>query len=233
MRTSVCAVRDAADVAAVVDGGADAVGVLVMTRHRAEDAVDLSTGAALLGEVPPYVGRYAVTHATELVDLLRIVDELPIDTLQLHDDVALDVVEALRSQLPDLRLIKALHVTGDRVAEPSVWDGVVDALIVDSVNPAENRIGGTGLVHDWSLSAAVVAEAQIPVVLAGGLGPHNVSRAVDVVKPWAVNVNSGVEVDGHKATELVRRFVEQASSHQDDDREFRPTVSATRSRSAS
>ncbi|MCM3886034.1 phosphoribosylanthranilate isomerase [Frankia sp. R82] len=212
IRTSICANQTHQDVIACVEGGADAIGVLVQVRHRAEDAVDLATAAELLRRVPPYVGRYAVTHATavdEILDLAR----LPIDTIQLHGDVDPATIPVLRATTPHIRLLKAIHVVDDRdtpTSEP--WSSLVDGLVLDSVNYTENRIGGTGLTHDWSVSAGIVKESLIPVILAGGLRPENVGEAVRTVRPWGVNVNSGVERNGAKILDLVEGFVRSANA---------------------
>jgi phosphoribosylanthranilate isomerase len=109
-------------VQAIVEGGADAAGVLVVTRHRAEDAVSLEAARRLLGAVPPPVSRYAVTHAIDYEDLSRIVEDSPIDTLQLHDHVERAVVEKLRSDHPEMRFVKALHVTDSGVGSYQEWE---------------------------------------------------------------------------------------------------------------
>lgn len=211
VRVSVCALRSAADGLAAVDGGADAVGVLVGTTHRAEDAVPVDEARRLLVHVPPGVGRYAVTHLDEVADLVGLARALPVDTLQLHDLVAPVVLAAVRRVVPAVRLVKALHVTD----EPPDWRpfaAVADAILLDTVDPAAGRIGGTGKVHDWGLSAQVARDCPLPVILAGGLTPENVAEAVRVVRPWAVNVNSGVEVDGAKDRRRVAAFVRAATS---------------------
>ncbi|CAO5186959.1 N-(5'-phosphoribosyl)anthranilate isomerase [Frankia sp. AiPs1] len=209
LRTSVCANQSDADVIACVEGGADAIGVLVQIRHRAEDAVDLPSAAGLLARVPPYVGRYAVTHSTSVEEILTLA-RLPIDTIQLHGDVDPAAIPALRAAAPHLRLLKAIHVADDRAPSVDPWVFLVDGLVIDSIHRAEDRIGGTGRTHDWSVSAAIVASSPIPVILAGGLHPENVGDAVRTVRPWAVNVNSGVERHGVKSSELVEQFVGRA-----------------------
>lgn len=202
-----CAVRDLEDVAACVDGGADAVGVLVGVRHRADDAVDVDAAVRLLEAVPPYVGRYGVTHLSEPEDLVGLVARLPVDSLQLHDDVTPDTLRLLRRRFPYLQLVKALPVT-DEVPSWGRFADWVSAFVLDSVDPDHDRIGGTGLIHDWTISAAVADISPRPVILAGGLRADNVAEAIDIVRPWAVNVNSGVETDGCKDPVKVRAFVE-------------------------
>lgn len=212
IRVSVCANTGADDVMACIAGGADAVGVLVGVRHVAEDAISLGDAVDVLRRVPPYIGRYAVTHLVDLQELVELVDLLPIDALQLHDDVDPAVLRAVRDARPGVRILKAVHVRSDGPAEWVPYAGVVDALILDSIDPGADRIGGTGKVHDWSASAQVVGSSHLPVVLAGGLTPDNVAEAVRTVRPWAVNVNSGVEVQARKDADKVRSFVEAANS---------------------
>lgn len=212
IRVSVCANTGPADVEACVAGGADAIGVLVGVRHVAEDAISLDAAGEILRRVPPYLGRYAVTHQSAPDELLRVVDALPIDTLQVHDLVDPAILATLRQQRPGLRLLKAVHVRPDEEPGWKPYVHVVDAIVLDSVDPSSDRIGGTGMVHDWATSAEVVRRCPIPVVLAGGLTPANVPEAVVTVAPWAVNVNSGVEREGRKDVGLVRALVEAANS---------------------
>jgi phosphoribosylanthranilate isomerase len=84
----------------------------------------------------------------------------------------------------------------------------VDALLLDSVDRATDRVGGTGLIHDWSVSARIAAATHVPVILAGGLNPGNVCEAIKQVNPWAVDVNSGVETkNGRKSADLLSRLI--------------------------
>jgi phosphoribosylanthranilate isomerase len=214
IRTSICANQTDEDVDASVLGGADAVGVLVQVQHRAEDAVDLAAARRLLARVPPYVGRYAVTHATELPEL-RELATLPVDTIQLHGNIPIPIVRTFRKSAPNIRILKAIHVADTDHIEQTLtteWEFLVDGFVVDSINPLEDRIGGTGITHDWSISARIVHESTVPVILAGGLRPANVDDAVRTVRPWGVNVNSGVERSNAKDRQLVQDFVRQANA---------------------
>lgn len=211
VRVSICAAKDDADVRAVVRGGADAVGVLVQTRHVAEDAVDLSVGAKILDTVPPYVGRYAVTHAVALADLLECIDTLPIDTLQLHDTVDPHIVARVRNLRPHIRLLKAVHVA-DQTPDCGPWPGLCDGLVFDSIDLAADRIGGTGRVHDWRCTAKAASQLSVPFVIAGGLHAENVADAVTSTRPWAINANSGVESNGAKDEMKIFALVNAANT---------------------
>jgi phosphoribosylanthranilate isomerase len=180
--------------------------VLCGVTHRAEDAIEPSVASTILSIVPPYVGRYVVTHLTDQGDIIDLVNALPVDTLQLHADLSPDVVINLKRRKPELRFIKSIHIESGALDWRS-WERYVDAILIDSIDRISDRIGGTGMTHDWSISAEVVQQCPIPVILAGGLSPANVAQAIATVKPWAVNVNSGVENNGAKDPSLVAAFV--------------------------
>ena len=87
----------------------------------------------------------------------------------------------------------------------------MDGIILDS--RTTDRLGGTGLTHDWSISRRIVEELPLPVILAGGLTPDNLEAAINAVHPYAVDVNSGVETDQKKDPEKVRKFIEIAHQY--------------------
>jgi phosphoribosylanthranilate isomerase len=114
-----------------------------------------------------------------------------------------------------VKLIKAIQVVDENaLQEARRWEPFVDALLLDS--KGEGGLGGTGRTHDWDLSARVVAELGIPVILAGGLSPGNVANAIRTVRPFGVDANSGVTgrppgKDPQKVEQFVRQ-VRQATS---------------------
>ena len=145
-----------------------------------------------------------------LVDLCRF---LNVGTVQLHSAVAPDVLARLRALAP-LVLIKS-YVVGRESAGPAdfirAYSGVCDAFITDTYDPATGASGATGRTHDWAVSAELVRLSPLPVILAGGLNPGNVRRAVTETRPAVVDAHTGVEApDGSKDPDLVRAFVREA-----------------------
>jgi phosphoribosylanthranilate isomerase len=121
------------------------------------------------------------------------------NTVQLVDALPSGAYAELRAALPGVRLVQVVHVLDDaslREAEDAAAH--VDALLLDSGNPrlAVKELGGTGRVHDWALSRAIVERSAVPVFLAGGLRAENVAEAVRRVGPFGVDVCSGVRTDG-------------------------------------
>jgi phosphoribosylanthranilate isomerase len=116
----------------------------------------------------------------------------------------------LRAALPRIRLVQVVHVTG----EPSYDEAMaaahdVDALLLDSGNPSlrVKELGGTGRVHDWSISRRICSDAGVPVFLAGGLRPENVAEALAQTGASGVDICSGVRTEGRLDREKLERFI--------------------------
>lgn len=134
------------------------------------------------------------------------------------DDIDLNEISAIRQNIPSVRIIKAIHVVvngSESLQKLHTYDDMVDALILDSVNLKEDRIGGTGMTHDWILSKKMVDNSHLPVILAGGLTQDNVQYAIRSVGPYALDVNSGVKISRtsrRKDPVKVREFIYQAKN---------------------
>ncbi len=106
---------------------------------------------------------------------------------------------ALKSSLPGISIVQVIHVTGpESVEEALTVAPFVDAILLDSGNQslAVKELGGTGRVHDWTLSRQIREQLQIPMFLAGGLTSNNVRRAIDEVGAFGLDLCSGVRTDG-------------------------------------
>lgn len=209
-RVKVCGNRSRNDLDISLRMGADAVGLIVGARHYTEDAITPELAAELLRSVPIFVTLVLVTHLITAVEVLDLHRQVPTPTIQLHDDIPADEIIELRKHLPHVTLIKAIGV----VDESAIYaahqiEPLVDALLLDS--RTNDRIGGTGRVHDWGISRRIVADASVPVILAGGLTPENVGDAIEAVRPYGVDANSGLEFpNGDKDPARVRDFVTRA-----------------------
>jgi phosphoribosylanthranilate isomerase len=213
MRVKICGITTPADAALVVRLGADAVGVLVGLIHPSEDELDPQRAAAVVAGLPPFVAGTLVTHRTQLDEVRRLCGLVRPHVVQLHGGMPVDAIAALRRECPALRIIGCVHVDGERTVEDARRAAPhVDAVILDT--KTATRIGGTGVTHDWSISRRVRdALPATPIILAGGLTPDNVARAIGEVRPYAVDVNSGVSARrGVKSPELVERFIRAAKT---------------------
>ncbi|MBO4249229.1 phosphoribosylanthranilate isomerase [Halomicrobium sp. IBSBa] len=204
-RVKVCGITRREDREAVVAAGADAIGVINGVSVDTPREVDDETAATLVAGVPPLVTSVLVTMPEAVQSVARRVETVQPDVVQVHDGLTPTQLGALGRRV-DAQLVAV--VDADH-AEIEAYADAADALLVDSVD-AEGG-GGTGETHDWDRTREIVDTLDAPVVLAGGLTPENVAEAVGTVRPFGVDVASGVEAEGGvKDHDAVRAFVQQA-----------------------
>ena len=135
-----------------------------------------------------------------------------VQVIQLVDEVEdVNVYDKVRNKIPHVRLVQVIHVADiSSIDEALKAAPHVDALLLDSGNPKLliKELGGTGRVHDWSISSEIVMKTNKPVFLAGGLNPKNVGAAITAVQPFGVDVCSGLRVDGKLNEDLLIQFVD-------------------------
>jgi phosphoribosylanthranilate isomerase len=208
VRVKICCIRDGDEARLAVEAGASALG-LVSRMPSGPGVIDEETIAAVAEATPPGVATFLLTS---LCDAPRIADQVRrtrVSTVQLCDRPEPGTAPALRRALPTLKVVQVVHVTGEAsVAEAQAAGDGVDAVLLDSGNPdgRVKELGGTGRRHDWTLSARIVAAARRPVFLAGGLTPDNVAEAVRSVRPWGLDVCSGVRTEGRLDAAKLDRF---------------------------
>jgi phosphoribosylanthranilate isomerase len=209
VRAKVCGLTREEDLAVAVAAGADAVGFIVGVPSSPRN-LTLERAEMLLSQVPVFVDSVVVTAPKSIEWLLEVCGRLMPSAIQIHGKEQLDSSE-IRKKIRDARLIKTVYVTEDAMNEEVIEDlKTFDAVLLDSFS--KGQYGGTGKVHDWTLSRRIKeAVAPVPVILAGGLKPENIKEAVLAVEPYAVDVASGVEASpGIKDHGKVRAFVENA-----------------------
>lgn len=221
VRVKLCGMMSETDAAMAEEAGADAVGFVTEYPVPVPWNLGREEAARLVQTVSPFVKTVAVVGGAvdEILDIARKV--LP-DVLQLHGDESLDEIRAVIGGLADtgIRVIKALRIdvdTGlarfeeaDPVRAAQVLEGSgIAALLVDS--KTSSMPAGTGVALDRDVAEDVSRAVKIPLILAGGLTAGNVADAVSQIRPYAVDVISGVEKKpGVKDGEKMRAFVAAA-----------------------
>ena len=186
---------------------------LRLSIHR-EDLTDGEAAAIIKSLAPPVFG-VLITYLSEATEIAAFCHALGAPVVQLHGDINRDELKRLKTLDPDLTVIKSL-VIGMRDAEAlesmaNELSPYVDAFITDTFDPNTGASGATGKTHDWSVSRRLVELADRPVILAGGLTPENVKRAILEVRPAGVDAHTGVEdSNGRKSREKVRKFLSEA-----------------------
>jgi phosphoribosylanthranilate isomerase len=208
-RIKICCIQSASEARLAIAEGADALG-LVGAMPSGPGPIEDAEIAAIAAVVPPPVATFLLTSATEPEAIIAHARRCRTNTVQLVDRVALAAYAQLRAALPGIRLVQVIHVGGeDAVGEAREIAPLADALLLDSGRPNEaiRVLGGTGRTHDWTISRQIVAAASCPVFLAGGLRPDNVGAAVRTVRPFGVDVCTGVRTDYRLDPARLQAFV--------------------------
>lgn len=200
-RLKVCCIASPGEARLAIAHDADALG-LVSAMPSGPGVVEEATIADVVASVPPPVATFLLTSRVDADGIAEQIARTGASVVQLVDAVAPAELDALRARLPALRLVQVIHVLDEgSVDEAAGALPHVHALLLDSGNPrlAVKELGGTGRVHDWALSRRIrdaAAARGVPVFLAGGLRAENVAEAVRAVRPFGVDVCSGVRTDG-------------------------------------
>jgi len=217
MYVKICGIRRQEDALIAAELGADAIGLLVGQKHNSPDFVSATVASEIARALPPSVEAVLVTHVEDVDELERLLQESEITTIQLHSEIDPNSVERLRHRLPHLKIFKSVSViSADSVGYPEAFKKLVDGFVLDSINLATNQVGGTGKTHDWSVSRQIVMRyPKVPIILAGGLNSENVRFAIEYVRPFGVDVNSGTKAaDGFKDPRKMEAFIVQAKHEQ-------------------
>ncbi|MGZ6193424.1 MAG: phosphoribosylanthranilate isomerase [Syntrophales bacterium] len=210
----IAGVADRAEAMMLVEAGVHQIGFpFGLTVHKedmpAEDA------ARIIRLLKPPVSAVLITYLNEAEEILALCKKIGAHKVQLHGGISLTEIAKLKSLAPDLNVIKSLIVKDNNLTElessVAAFSPHCDAFITDTYDPATGAYGATGKTHDWETSRRLVDISPKPVMLAGGLNPENVCKAMAHVRPAGVDAHTGVEgPDGRKDAALVRAFVREA-----------------------
>ncbi len=198
----------------LAESGAHRLGFpLGLDVHRQELAEE--DAALLIRRLGLGPRAWLITYLDEPRAIAALCGRLGCAGVQLHGPMEEARVAALRRLRPGLQVVKSLVVRDDNLAELEARAAAlapqVDGFITDTFDPASGASGATGKTHDWAVSRRLVERSPRPVMLAGGLTPENVGRAIKAARPAGVDVHTGVEdAGGRKDPAKVRAFVAHA-----------------------
>lgn len=197
-RVKICCIQNLEEAGLAIRLGADALG-LVSAMPSGPGPIADEAIAEIAQRTPPAVSTFLLTSRTGPEDVVRHVLSCRTSVVQLVDRVPEATYQGLRRSCPNVRIVQVVHVEGeDAMEEARRVSAHVDGVLLDSGRPGATvkELGGTGRVHDWALSRRIIEELAVPVFLAGGLNPSNVSDAIRQARPYGVDLCSGVRTDG-------------------------------------
>jgi len=212
----ICGTTNLEDALAAVDAGADALGFVFAESPR---RVEPSVVAHITRALPEGIERIGVFVDETAGRIDEIVAEAGLTAVQLHGDESLDVAEKLAGDVGATRISRVIPVLPmRRILEMAARGGVavtlsrkIDTVLIDSA--AQGKRGGSGQAWDWEAGKFLLGTFRdsVRIIVAGGLTPANVADAIRTLRPWGVDVSSGVEREpGKKDIEKVRAFVKAA-----------------------
>jgi phosphoribosylanthranilate isomerase len=211
VKVKICCIQSLEEARLAIRYGASALG-LVSHMPSGPGVIDETIIQSIAANIPSHVKSFLLTSLTDPDDIIKQHKRFKTATIQLVDRISFDAYKKIRKELPDVELVQVIHITSNEsVIKANQVAYHVDALLLDSGNP-ENEIkelGGTGRIHNWNLSRKICQQVKIPVWLAGGLNPGNVRSAIEIVKPYGVDVCNGVRTNGKLDPVLLKKFTDE------------------------
>ncbi len=195
-RIKICCISSIAEAQLAIQNGASAIG-LVSEMPSGPGVITEERISEITPYIPPGIASFLLTCSQDTESIIRQQRYCKVNTIQICDKLTKGTYQDLKEAMPGISLVQVIHVSGEEsIIEAQAVSEQVNAILLDSGNQslAVKELGGTGRTHDWSISRRIVQDVMVPVFLAGGLNPENVGEAVKSVRPYGVDVCSGVRV---------------------------------------
>ena len=209
IRIKICCIASIEEAALAVRFGASALG-LVSAMPSGPGPINEELIASIRRTIPPAVASFLLTCRQDAKGIIEQLRRTGCNTVQLCDSIDTSIYAHIREALPGLSIVQVIHVENERsIDEAARAAEHVDAILLDSGRPslAVKELGGTGRVHDWSLSRRIREAIRVPLFLAGGLNASNVHQAIEQVNPFGIDVCSGVRTNGALDEQKLSAFV--------------------------
>jgi len=213
-RVKICCIASEEEARLAVSFGAAALG-LVAAMPSGPGPIPDKLIWSIARSVPPPVATFLLTCQTQAGAIVVHHMRTQTSAIQLVDTPEPGAVDAIRLVLPAVKIVRVIHVCGEHSLDEALQAaGQADALLLDSGNPdlPVKELGGTGRVHDWRLSRRIVEQSRVPVFLAGGLNAANVREAIGQVRPFGVDLCSGVRTHGRLDPNKLEAFFREVEN---------------------
>jgi len=208
-RVKICCIKNLYEARLAIEYGASAIGLVgPMPSGPGIIADDLIS--EIVEKIPPPIATFLLTSETTADQIINHHKKVNTSAIQIVDRLDLNSYDQIKQALPGIKLIQVIHVINENsIKEAKLIAPNVDAILLDSGDPnkAVKELGGTGRIHDWELSREIVKETNTPVFLAGGLNPANIKAAIQKVKPFGVDVCSGLRTNGKLDEARLSKFM--------------------------
>lgn len=208
-RIKICCIQDRHEAEMAAEAGAHALG-LVSSMPSGPGVISDDEIKSIITGIKPFTIPVLLTSKNDPAEIRAQALYCKPGAIQLCEPLTESALQTLRKLLPGTALIRVIHVSGkESVTEAHQFSSLVDAFLLDTGQRSgpQKQLGGTGKTHDWNLSSEIVRTANRPVILAGGLNPENVQAAIKAVRPYAVDVCSGVRSENKLDAKKLHDFI--------------------------
>jgi phosphoribosylanthranilate isomerase len=211
VHVKICCIGSVEEAKLAINAGTSALGLVGhMPSGPGIIANELIAEIAL--SVPKNIETFLLTSETKVDEILKHYLKVKTTTIQLVDALTHGSHFEIKEALPNVKIVQVLHVLDEKSIEEAIHiSSAVDMILLDSGNPnlKTKQLGGTGRVHNWEISKKIVENVKIPVFLAGGLNPSNALTAIQTVKPYGLDLCSGVRTNGKLDAQKLTSFFQQ------------------------
>jgi len=198
VRIKICCISSIFEALTAIELGADAIG-LVGRMPSGPGPISDELIKQIAQVVPPPIATFLLTSETSASEIIKHHYRTNTNTIQIVDLLSDGTYSQIKEALPYVKIVQVIHVIDSKSVDLAIkLSESVDALLLDSGNPnlKIKELGGTGRVHNWKLSRQIRDNSKCPIFLAGGLNPDNVKQAIEEVRPYAIDICSGVRTNG-------------------------------------
>ncbi|MFA5805746.1 MAG: phosphoribosylanthranilate isomerase [Melioribacteraceae bacterium] len=210
----ICCISSIEETNIAIKYGASAIG-LVSEMPSGPGVISEKTIKEIAEQTPPSISTFLLTSKQNADEIIEQHHRCGTNTIQLCDRLITGSHLQLKKALPSIKIVQVIHVTDNESINEAIGiSNLVDAILLDSGDQklVTKELGGTGRTHDWTISRKIVDTVKIPVYLAGGLNPHNVDDAILQVKPYGVDVCSGVRTNSILDEKKLELFFDKVRS---------------------
>lgn len=207
VKIKICGITSVYDARMVSSFPIHAIGLNFVGRSRRK--ISVRTAKEILGKLPPLIEPILVFENEKISEIIYKCDALGVYTVQLHGIEPVSYCKDLKKSNKYMKIIKALPAKEASLSQLNAYRRICDCFLLDSYDK-KNQMGGTGRPSDWHIAQEIVSKSRLPIILAGGLHPDNVKSTVRRVKPYGIDMNSGVEIRiGKKDKSLMEKLFEE------------------------
>ncbi len=210
-RIKICCIENIEEARMAIRYGADALG-FVSEMPSGPGVISLNLIRKIIKEIPAGVSTFLLTSKRDAESIIKDQKYCRANTIQICDSLLEGSYAELKDAMLGISIVQVVHVRGkESVFEAVKVSAYVDAILLDSgnQNTKVKELGGTGRVHDWKISKEIREKLNIPIYLAGGLNPDNVIEAIEEVRPFGLDICSGLRTNGKLDEKKLEMFTSE------------------------